>query len=102
MKIKPLAFVLLLGSLLLSPVAAQATVLRVVTIQTDNLDAYVKDLAKGQALLKKIGSVQELRIWRARFAGTDAGTVVVSIEFPDMQAFAEDDKKTAADPEFQT
>ena len=52
--------------------------------------------------MKKIGSVQELRIWRARFAGTDAGTVVVSIEFPDMQAFAEDDKKTAADPEFQT
>ena len=80
--------------------AAQATVLRVVTVQTDDLGAYVKQIEQGQALLKKLGSPAVLRVWRARFAGPEAGTVVVSIAYADMATFAADDSKVAADPEY--
>jgi hypothetical protein len=37
----------------------------------------------------------------ARFAGQDAGTVVVSIEFPNRAAFCKDDTKTHASADYQ-
>lgn len=95
-----LLVVLLLASSFFAS-AAHATVLRVVTIQTDNTEAYVKEIGNGQALLKKLGSTAILRVWRARFAGPDAGTVVVSIEYADLVTFAAEDKKVSADPDYQ-
>lgn len=81
--------------------AADAAVMRVVVVQVENVEAYVKELEKGQAILKKTGAVQQLRVWRARFAGSEAGTVVVTVEFPDLAAVAEDDKKTNGSADFQ-
>lgn len=80
---------------------ARATVLRVVIVHTDDPAAYVNQIAQGQALLKKLGSTTTIRVWRARFAGDSAGAVVVSIEYPDMVAFANEDKKVSANPEYQ-
>ena len=100
MKSKSALFVaLLLACSFITP-ALQATVLRVVTVQTDDLGAYVKQIEQGQALLKKLGSPAVLRVWRARFAGPEAGTVVVSIAYADLATFAADDSKVAADPEY--
>ena len=100
MKSKSALFVaLLLACSFITP-AVQATVLRVVTVQTDDLGAYVRQIEQGQALLKKLGSPAVLRVWRARFAGPDAGTVVVSVAYADMATFAADDNKVAADPEY--
>jgi hypothetical protein len=79
----------------------RATVLRVVVVQTDDVAAYEQQIERGKALLKKLGSPAILRLWRARFAGEQAGSVVVSVEFPDLVAFANDDRKTSADPEYQ-
>jgi hypothetical protein len=79
--------------------AAEAPVLRVIVVQTDDPGGYVKEvLGTGQAHLKRLQSTGNLRIWRAKYAGRDAGSIVVSIEYPSLVALAEDDKKVAADP----
>jgi hypothetical protein len=98
-KLLLIAAVVFASSLLVS--TARATVLRVLIVQTEDAAAYVKQIEQGQALLKKMGSPSILRVWRARFAGDSAGAVVVSIEYPDMVTFANEDKKVAADPEYQ-
>lgn len=80
---------------------AEATVLRVVVVETRDADAYVKEIERGRAILKRLDSSGVIRVWRARFAGPDAGNVVVSLEYPNMAAFARDDSKAAADSEYQ-
>ena len=92
---------LLLACSYLAP-AAQATVLRVVSVQTDDVGTYVKELERGQVLFKKLGLTAILRVWRARFAGVETGAVVVSIEYADLATFAAEDKKVSADAEYQT
>ena len=79
---------------------AQATVLRVVVVETTDAAAYMSELAKIRAVLTRLGSKSTLRAWRARFAGPNAGAVIVSIEYADMAAFAADDAKSQADAEF--
>jgi hypothetical protein len=93
-----LAFALLTGIAFASQ--SQATVLRVIMVQTDDTSAYVKELGKGQELLKRMGSAAMLRVWRARFAGHDTGTIVVTIEYPSMVVLAQDEAKAFADLEY--
>jgi hypothetical protein len=81
--------------------AQKSTVLRVLVIKTDNVAGYVQELDKGQALLKKLGVQETLRVWQARFAGPEAGSVVVSIEFPSMSALVDSDTKTNANSEYK-
>lgn len=80
--------------------AAEPTALRVVVVETQNVDAYIKELAKGQALLKKLQSPATIRVWRARFAGPNAGAIIVSVEYPNLAAVASDDAKIAASAEY--
>ena len=101
MKSKVLAFAALLLMSSVFALDAHATVLRVVTVQTDNVEAYVQELGRGQALIKKLGGSAILRVWRARFAGPDAGAIVVSLEYPDMTTFANDEKKVTETAEYQ-
>ncbi len=81
--------------------AQKATVLRVIIVKTDNLAGYLQELQKGQALLKGLGVQETLRVWQARFAGPEAGSVVVSIEFPSMTALVDSDSKTSASSEYK-
>jgi len=81
--------------------AEDATVLRVVVVQTDTPDAYVKEMEKGRAHMKRLESTGKIRVWKAKFAGQDAGNIVVSIEYPSLAALAKDDEKTAADPAYR-
>jgi hypothetical protein len=101
MKAKVFAFAALLLVSSIFALDAHATVLRVVTVQTDNVDAYVQELGRGQALIKKLGGSAIIRVWRARFAGPDAGAIVVSLEYPDMTTFANDEKKVTETAEYQ-
>ena len=101
MKSRILAFAALLLASSIFALDARATVLRVVTVQTDNADAYLQELGRGQALIKKLGGSAVLRVWRARFAGPNAGAIVVSIEYPDLITFANDEKKVTETPEYQ-
>jgi len=98
------ALVVVVGMMLGMSQAAHAqktTVLRVVRIQTDDIAAYLQGLDRGKSLMKKMGLTNNIRVWRAQFAGPDAGSVVVAIEYPDMASFAAAEAKTFADPEYQ-
>lgn len=95
-----LALVLLAG-ISAPATAADTVVLRVVAIETTDVSGYLKELDKGKAMLKRLESPSIVRVWQARFAGSQAGTVVVSVEWPSMAAFAKDDAKTSADAEYQ-
>jgi len=80
---------------------AQATILQVVSVKTSDAAAYTHQILKMQAIMKRLGSESKVRVWQARYAGTDTGTVFVSIEYADMETFARDNAKAKADPEFQ-
>jgi hypothetical protein len=97
----PLFFLALILPVSTTLFAAEHVVLRVVVVKTDSPDAYVKELEKGKALLKKLGSPAVIRVWRARFAGQDAGSVVASVEYPSMAAFVKDEAAIDASPEYQ-
>jgi len=84
-----------------SLLAADVIVLRAVVVQTDNPDAYVKEIEKGQAIMKRLDVTGKTRVWKAKFAGQDAGNVVVTIEYPSLAALAKDDEKTLADKEYR-
>jgi hypothetical protein len=72
--------------------------LRVVVVEASDVGAYVKALEDGKALLKK-SSPAELHVWLARYAGPNAGSVVVSIEYPSLEALAKDDTMMRSDAE---
>src|SRR5687768_431709 len=81
--------------------AAQAAVLRVVTVETTDVALYLKEIERGNALLKRGGSPTTMRVWRGQFAGREAGQVVVQLEYPDLAALAKDNEKFSRDPEMQ-
>jgi len=74
--------------------------LRVVVVKTDNVAAYMQELDKGRAMMKKLGINVTLRIWKATYAGPETGTVVVSQEYASFAAFAEAQSKSTADAQF--
>ncbi len=80
--------------------AQKATVLRVVVVKTDNPAAYAQELEKGRQIMKSLGVQATTRVWQARFAGPEAGAMVVSIEYPSMDAFADGYKKTSASSDY--
>jgi hypothetical protein len=100
MRISALAVTAL--SLLCPPGPVAGAVLRVVTLETTDVAAYVKEVERGNALLKKGGSSASMRVWRGQFAGADAGKLVVQLEYPDLAALARDNEKFSKDPEMQS
>lgn len=78
---------------------ANATTMRVVVVEASDVPAYVKAVHEGQALLKKKGSAAELHVWIARYAGENAGSVVVSIEYASLEALAKDNALMSSDAE---
>ena len=90
----------LAAALLLTGVANAGT-MRVVVVQAADVGAYVKALEEGKALLKQKGSPAALHVWMARYAGTEAGSVVVSIEYPNLEALAKDDTMMRSDAELR-
>lgn len=82
-------------------VAAEAAVSRVVVVQASDAAGYVKAIEQGKALLKAKGSSGNIRVWRARFAGENAGAIVVAIEYASLEALAKDDALLQSDPELR-
>src|ERR1700730_16232399 len=92
---------LVLAALSSTAFAQKATVLRVVVVKTDDVAAYVQEIEKGRQVMKSIGIQAQTRVWQAKFAGPEAGAVVVSIEYPSMTAFADAVAKTNSSSEYQ-
>ena len=78
---------------------AASPILRVIVIQTTDLKAYIHEVDTLRAQFKKAGIPATLRAWRARFAGTDAGAVVVSVEMPDLATLAKLDEAQKSNAE---
>ena len=81
--------------------SAEATVLRVVVVETNDVAAYMGQLNTLRASLQRLGSKSTVRAWRARFAGPNAGSIVVAVEYADMASFAAEDSMIAKDAEYQ-
>ena len=81
--------------------AQKGTVLRVVVVKTDNPVAYAQEIEKGRQIMKSLGVQAITRVWQARFAGPDAGAVVVSIEYPSMAAFSDAYAKTTSSADYE-
>lgn len=82
-----------------SAFGADAAVLRVIVVQTADVPAYVHEVEALQTLLRKAGQTVTLRVWRATFAGPDAGAIVVSVEVPNLAAIAKIDDTMRTNPE---
>jgi hypothetical protein len=91
----------LVAALLLGAVASEAATSRVVVVQASDAAGYLKAIEQGKALMKAKGSPANIRVWRARFAGDNAGAIVVTIEYPNLEALAKDDARLATDPELK-
>ena len=80
-----------LGLMLIAGMPAQAaepTALRILVVQPSDLKAYLHELDIAQGMIKKAGMSTRLRAWQAQFAGTEAGTVIVSLEFANLGELA--------------
>ena len=72
--------------------------LRVVTVATDDVDAYIVQLRKGKQLMMKVAPKMLMRAWRGTFAGEAAGSIIVSLEYPgSLSDFASAWEKTQGD-----
>lgn len=91
----------LVALFLLGTVSAQAAVLRVVVVEASDSAAYVKALEQGKALMKTKGLPNNLRVWRARFAGDKAGAIVVGIEYANLEELAKADATMNSDADLK-
>jgi len=80
---------------------ADATVLRVVVVETNDVTTYMSQLNTLRGSLQRLGSKSTVRAWRARFAGPNAGSIVVAVEYADMATLAAEDSMIAKDAEYQ-
>ena len=81
--------------------SAEATVLRVVVVETSDVAAYMGQVNTLKASMQRLGSKSTVRAWRARFAGPNAGSIVVAVEYADMATMAKEDSMIASDAEYQ-
>jgi hypothetical protein len=80
---------------------AEATVLRVVVVETNDVAAYMGQVNTLRSSMQRLGSKSTVRVWRARFAGPNAGSIVVAVEYADMATMAKEDSMIASDAEYQ-
>jgi hypothetical protein len=77
-----------LGVALISGSAFAAQIARIIVVQAPDLGAYLHEVDALRGEFKKAGLAVTVRVWRARFAGPEAGTVVVSIGMADLMTLA--------------
>jgi len=102
MKLRSTLIGLVAALLVVAAGSASAGTLRVIVVETQDVGAYVKALHDADALRKKKGFTGQIRVWRATYAGDDAGAVVVSIEYPNLEALAKDNAMMQSDAEMRT
>ena len=77
------------GLALASVVALPAsTTLRVIAVQSSDIKTYRHEVETLQGEFKKEGLPVTLRVWRATYAGPDTGTLIVTVEVPDLATLA--------------
>jgi hypothetical protein len=95
------AFVAAVGFVLLSgrAFAADPAVARVLIVEAPDLSAYLKEVAVINNLQKKNGITTTIRVWRAKYAGPNSGSIVVAVEYPNLAMLAKADAATRSNAE---
>jgi hypothetical protein len=96
--------VLAMGSLAGPQLAAAAQpVVQVVTVKVEpgKLEQYRQELKKVRGVMTRIGSKATMRVWNTTTGGTEAGQILVGLEYPDSATWAADSGKLQADAEWQ-
>jgi hypothetical protein len=84
-----LSILAIMGLALASATALPAsTTLRVIVVQTSDIKTYRHEVETLQGEFKKEGLPVTLRVWRATYAGPDTGTLIVTVEVPDLATLA--------------
>jgi hypothetical protein len=83
----------------LAAIAADPAVARVLVVQAADVPGYVHEVEALQGLLKKIGQPATLHVWRATYAGPETGTIVVTVEVPNLAAVAKLEETLRTNPE---
>jgi hypothetical protein len=83
----------------LSAAAADTAVSRVIVVQTADVPGYVHEVETLQALLKKTGVAATLRVWRATYAGPDTGSIIVTVEVPNLAGIAKIEDSLRTNPD---
>ena len=85
----------------LSALAAEPPVLRVIVVETADAKAYRHELDRLLLLERTVVPELTIRVWRARFAGAEAGTLIVASEVPSLAALAKIDEFGRTNAEYQ-
>ena len=95
----------MLGLVSVSPAIAghHEAVLQVVAVDVKpgKLEDYQKEVRKLQAILKRLGSKATMRMWSNTQGGPATGTILVGLEFANVEAWASDSAKFQADEEWE-
>ena len=84
-----LSILAVMGLALTSAAALPASAtLRVIAVQTNDIKTYRHEVDTLQSEFKKEGLPVTLRVWRATYAGPDTGTIIVTVEVPDLATLA--------------
>jgi hypothetical protein len=84
-----LSILAVMGLALTSAAALPASpTLRVIAVQTNDIKTYRHEVETLQGEFKKEGLPVTLRVWRATYAGPDTGTIIVTVEVPDLATLA--------------
>jgi len=77
--------------------------LQVVTVRVEagELDEYLEQIEKLSAVQKRVGSRGVTRVWTATQGGSDAGQILVAIEYPNEATWAADWPKVQNDSKWQ-
>ncbi len=76
-----------------------APIARVIVVETSNLPAYLHEVETLRAQFRKAGLPVTLRIWRARYAGSQTGTIIGTIEVPDLATLAKVEAARKSNPD---
>ena len=80
---------------------AEPPVLRVTVVETPDVKAYRHEIDKLLALERTVVPELTIRVWRARFAGAEVGTLIVASEVPNLAALAKIDEFGRTSSDFQ-
>ena len=79
---------------------AEPPVMRVVIVEAMDAKEFRHELDKLLALERTVVPEATIRVWRARFAGADTGTLIVAAEVPSLAALAKLDEFGKQNGEF--
>jgi hypothetical protein len=72
-----------------------------VRVNPGQMDKYISQVKKLQGVMERLGAGSDVEAWQVTAGGPATGMTFVSLEYPNLVAYAESSAKTEGDAEFQ-